>query len=80
LIDRKDDCINLCEVKFHSGPFTITKEEYHQLLSKRQRFIDLTGTKKQVFMTLITNYGITSNAYSREVVDAEIRLDQLITG
>lgn len=80
LIDRKDDCINLCEIKFHSGPFTITKEEYQQLLSKRQRFIDYTGTKKQVFLTLITNHGVTSNAYAREVVDAEVRLEALLSG
>lgn len=80
LIDRKDDCINLCEIKFHSGPFTITKEEYQQLLSKRQRFIDYTGTKKQVFLTLITNHGVTSNAYAQEVVDAEVRLEALLSG
>jgi hypothetical protein len=80
LIDRKDGCINLCEIKFYSGPFTITKEYYQQLLEKRQRFIDYTGTKKQVFLTFITNHGIVPNAYSGEIVDAEVRLENLLEG
>ena len=78
LIDRKDNSINLCEIKFYSAPFAITKDYYQQLITKRQRFIDYTGTKKQVFLTFITNYGLVSNAYSREIVDAEIRLEQFL--
>jgi uncharacterized protein len=78
LIDRKDECINLCEIKFHSSTFTITKEYCQQLIEKKQRFIELTGTKKQVFLTFITNQGIASNAYATEIVDASIRLEQLV--
>lgn len=80
LIDRKDNCINLCEIKFHSGPFTITKEYYAQLIEKRQRFIDFTGTRKQVFITFITNYGVAPNRYAQELADAEVRLEQLLEG
>lgn len=78
LIDRKDECINLCEIKFHSAPFTITKEYYQQLIEKRQRFIDYTGTKKQVFLTFITNHGVSPNIYASEIVDAEVRLEQFL--
>jgi hypothetical protein len=78
LIDRKDNCINLCEIKFHNGPFTITKEYYQQLIEKRQRFIGFTGTKKQVFLTFITNHGVSTNAYAQDIVDAEVRLEQLL--
>ena len=77
IIDRKDGCINLCEIKFHSTQFTITKEYYQKLLEKRQRFIDFTGTKKQVFLTFITNHGVAPNAYSSEILDAEVRLEEL---
>jgi uncharacterized protein len=78
LIDRKDNCINLCEIKFYSAPFSITKEEYEKMLALRQRFIDHTGTKKQVFVTYITNHGVAPNAYAREIVDAEVRLADLM--
>jgi hypothetical protein len=78
LIDRKDGCINLCEIKFYNGIFTITKQYYQQLIEKRQRFIEQTGTKKQVFLTFITNHGISPNEYAKEIVDTEIRLEQLM--
>jgi uncharacterized protein len=78
LIDRKDDCINLCEIKFHGSQYTISKDDYNYLLKKKQRFIEITGTKKQVFLTFITNHGVSENIYSREIVDAEVHLDQLI--
>jgi uncharacterized protein len=78
LIDRKDNSINLCEIKFCSAAFTITKEHSQQLVEKRQRFLDYTGTKKQVFMTFITNYGLKNNAYSQEIVDVAIGLGHLL--
>ncbi|MFN0015785.1 MAG: AAA family ATPase [Saprospiraceae bacterium] len=78
LIDRKDNCINLCEIKFHSGPFTITPAYHQELLAKRQRFVDYTGTQKQVFLTFITNHGIAPSAVSQDIVDAEVRLEQLL--
>lgn len=78
IIDRKDASINLCEIKFHNGPFTIDKAYYQQLLAKRQRFIEHTKTKKQVFLTFITNHGVVKNGYANEVVDAEVTLEELI--
>jgi len=80
LIDRKDDSINLCEIKFHAAPFTITKAYYQQLLYRRERFLQHTKTKKQVFLTFISNHGLVANAYASEVIDAEIRLEELING
>jgi len=78
LIDRKDDSINLCEIKFHNGPFSINKVYYNQLIQKKQRFIQYTKTKKQVFLTMITNFDLAENAYASEVVDVSITLDQII--
>lgn len=78
IIDRKDDTINLCEIKFHAALFTISKAYYQNLLQKRKRFLEVTGTKKQVFLTFITNHGVAENAYSREIVDTEVRLEELV--
>lgn len=80
LIDRKDNSINLCEIKFYNGPFTISKEYYGQLVQKRQRFIEITGTQKQVFLTLITPHGLKHNDYSKEIVAAEVSLEQILEG
>jgi len=78
IIDRKDDSINLCEIKFHAAPFSIDKKYYKELVQKRQLFIEFTKTKKQVFLTFITNHGIADNTYSSEVVDAEVLLEDMI--
>ncbi len=78
IIDRKDASINLCEIKFHAAPFSIDKKYYNELIQKRQRFIDYTKTKKQVFLTFITNLGIADNAYASEIVDGEILLEDMI--
>ncbi len=78
IIDRKDAAINLCEIKFYSTAFSIQKEYYQRLLERRQRFIEYTSTKKQVFLTFITNHGIQKNTYANEVVEAEITLDDLL--
>jgi hypothetical protein len=50
------------------------------ILLKKEKTTTLnhTGTKKQVFLTFITNHGIVPNAYASEIVDAEIRLEQLL--
>lgn len=79
IIDRKDDSINLCEIKFHATAFTIDKNYYQQLLHKRERFITHTKTKKQVFITFITNQGLVMNEYANEIVDVAINLEELIT-
>jgi hypothetical protein len=78
LIDRRDDCIHLCEMKFHAGPFTITKEYYRKLIRKRQLFIEHTGTRKQVIYTFISNHGIAENEYALEVVDVELTLADIL--
>lgn len=78
IIDRKDDSINLCEMKFHAGTFTINKDYYKKLQEKKQRFTSHTNTQKQVLLTMITNNGITSNAYANELVDSEVKLEDLI--
>ena len=78
IIDRKDETINLCEMKFHGGEFVIDKVEYQKLIQRGQRFIEYTGTRKQVFITFITNRGVFKNEYARELVDAEVVLEDLM--
>ena len=78
IIDRKDDSINLCEIKFHAAPFAINKAYYKQLLQKRQHFIEFTKTKKQVFITLISNHELKRNTYATEIIDAAVILTDML--
>lgn len=78
ILDRKDNTINLCEIKFYAAPFVIDQNYYQHLLKLRERFIEYTGTKKQVFLTFITSHGVVNNGYAQEVVDVEVRLEELV--
>ncbi len=80
IIDRKDATINLCEIKYYGASFKIDKAYAHILNERRQRFIEKTKTRKQVFNTMITNHGLFQNQYSLEVIDTEVMLDDLMEG
>jgi len=72
LVDRADNCINLCELKFHSGPFTVDQRGAEELTRKKQVFCDQTGTRKAVFVTLIAAHGVTDNIHRRTAVDVAV--------
>jgi uncharacterized protein len=77
LIDRADGVINLCEMKFYDAPFTITKEYAANLRTRRAVFREETGTRKTVFITMITCFGLNKNMYADELVQSEVLLDDL---
>ena len=77
VIDRKDATITLCEMKFSEGPFTIDKRYADQLRSKREAFRDVTRTRKALQFAFVTTYGVTSNAYSDELVGRQVQMESL---
>jgi uncharacterized protein len=77
LIDRQDNCINLCEVKFSNKPFVVTKDYAENLTQKRWVFEEKTGTKKTVFVTLLTTFGATMNEYYLNTVQNQLKMDIL---
>lgn len=77
VIDRRDQAINLCEMKFSEGPFTIDKRYAEELRRKREVFRRVTGSRKTLFTTLVTTYGVTAGKYAQEVVDASLTMESL---
>ena len=67
VIDRNDQTINLCEMKFSINPFIIDKKYDEDLRNKIGTFKFETKTRKAVFMTLITTFGLQYNKYSGNV-------------
>jgi len=76
VIDRKDGVINLCECKFTNKPYELTAKDASDLERKKEVFLNETGTKKSIHMTMITANGLVQNAY-RNDIQAEITLDDL---
>lgn len=69
LIDRNDHTINLCELKFYDDVFIINKAYAANLRRKRRIFQDISQTRKQIFITLITSFGLVPNQHSIGLVD-----------
>lgn len=75
IIDRKDDCINLCEIKFYHSEFVVDKVYAEELQRKIDVFREKTKTNKTIFLTLITPYGVRKNENSIGLVSKEITLE-----
>lgn len=77
VINRDDRVINVCEIKLYSDVFTINKQYYQELRNKISQFRIQTGSKKNVFLTMITTYGVAENQYSNEIVTNSLTMDSL---
>lgn len=75
LIDRDDNVINVCEMKFYNGIYKIDKNNYLNLKNKIAELKQEIKTRKNLFLTLITSHGIAENKYSRELVSNSFDLD-----
>jgi predicted AAA+ superfamily ATPase len=80
VIDRADNCINLCEIKFCNNEYTITKAYAEDLERKKKVFQEVTGTRKAIFITLITPFGVKENSHSIGIVNQQLTLDSLFDG
>jgi predicted transcriptional regulator len=77
LIDRDDRCINLCEIKFANAEFVIDKKYSGELDNKVNVFREQTNTKKTVFATMITTYGVKKNDHYTGRIQAEVKMEAL---
>lgn len=77
IIDRADNCINLCEMKYYDSEFVIDKEYAKSLKNKKDVFRERIGTRKTLFTTMIATYGVKENEYYLSVVDNQITMDGL---
>lgn len=72
LFDRRDGVINLCEMKFASEPFVVTKGYARDLREKVALFEQHTRTKKRVVLTLVSPLGLKRNTWSEDLVEQVI--------
>jgi len=77
LLDRKDFVINVCEMKYSESEFTIDKACATALENKKQVLKSQTKTKKSIFLTFVTTFGITNNEYAKRLIQNSITIDSL---
>lgn len=76
VLDRRDNIINICEMKFSKGEYTITKDYAMSLNNKVERFIESTKNKKTILLTMITTNGVVHNEYWNQI-QCDITADEL---
>ena len=77
LIDRRDHVINVCEMKFSLNTFTIDKKYAEELRNKIGTFTSEVKTRKSIYLTMITTFGLTKNQYSLSLVQNDLTMDVL---
>lgn len=77
LIDRADQCITICEMKFSINEFIITKSYASELENKFTVFKEQTGSRKTLFLVMLTSFGVKENEYKVKLVQNDLRMDTL---
>lgn len=77
VIDRRDHAINLCEMKFSVNTFVINKAYAAELRQKVGVFKTATATRKAVFLTFITTFGLAKNEYAGSLVQKSLTMEVL---
>ena len=76
LIDRADNIINVCEMKFSEDEYTVTSSYDKQLRHKMTVFREETKCRKTLHLTLVTTFGLCFNEYAGSIQKA-ITMDDL---
>jgi hypothetical protein len=77
LIDRRDQCINICEMKFSVNSFELSKAYAKELQNKVRIFRENVKTRKTLFLTLVTTHGVRNKDSYPGLVQSEVTMDAL---
>ncbi|MCQ2974331.1 MAG: ATP-binding protein [Bacteroidales bacterium] len=73
VIERTDRVLNLCEIKFYTEQFKITKQYDEELRHKYTVLSEMVEKRKKDFanihLTFITTFGLKSNEYSSRILN-----------
>ena len=69
VIDRKDETMNICEIKYSKNSFTIDANYEKNLINKIETFRKNTKTKKSLLLTMISFNGLTKGTHSGVIVN-----------
>jgi hypothetical protein len=76
LIERNDNVINLCEMKFSNAEYIIDKAYFKKLQNKIEAFRSETNLQQAIHLTIISSNGLKPNAYSQQIQN-ELKLSDL---
>lgn len=78
LIQRKDNVVNMCEMKFYSEEFVVNKSYHMTLVRRLNKLMENVSRKIVIHSTLVTTYGLAYNQYFGDFVNV-VTLDDLFS-
>ena len=75
LIDRDDDVVNLCEIKYYKEPFTVSKS-YNETLEHWKSLMQETFPGMTFHLTFIGSSGLNRTSYS-DIFVSEVTAEDL---
>lgn len=76
LIDRNDDIIDVCEMKYYADEVSLDEEEETKILNRILRLKEETKTEKAVHAILVTTKGLKRNAHS-DCIQSVVTMEDL---
>ena len=64
LLSRKDNVLNMCEIKYVGGLFSVSRAYYETILGRQELLSSLVSPKVVVRSTLVTTVGLSRNEYA----------------
>lgn len=68
IIERKDNVVNMCEIKFYNDEFAVDKDYHFALVRRRNLLLEKVPKRAAIHNTLITTYGLKRNEYYSDFV------------
>ena len=69
--------MNICEMKYSRSEYAISRSYADTLVNRKRVFGNETGTRKTLFLTMITSNGIKRNKYYEELISNDVTLKDL---
>lgn len=76
IIDRADNTINLCEVKYCDHEYHLDKDEFFRITHRIEAFQTETETKSSIIPTMITTFGLSKGMYNDQI-PVQLTMDDL---
>ena len=67
LIERADDAVNVCEMKYATVEYVLDREEHDKIIRRRESYSRQARPKGAVYLTLITPKGLVRNALGNDL-------------
>ena len=64
IIKRAEKVINVCEMKFYEGDYTMKKKDYEDMERRVRVFRSVNNIRHAIHPVLVTTYGLKQNQYS----------------